>query len=128
MSFAFKKVKSFAHLSMVLTLALSSVHGVTYAHNFKAKPTGVLRSVASNGDAYLDKLDSYRKTLKMQVQQVFLPMVSEFDHIAPEVKKSITDTANKFSAVLDGRLNQFGQDYKDRFIDYDRSEDVKNVF
>ena len=55
-------------------------------------------------------------------------MVSEFDHIAPEVKKSITDTANKFSAVLDGRLNQFGQDYKDRFIDYDRSEDVKNVF
>lgn len=127
MSFLLKKRKYVMSLGLSFLMAVSAVYLPAQADQKELPLHLVHRKLASEqGDSYMEKLEKYRKTLKMQVHQVFIPMVNEFSNITPDVKKSTIDTAKKFSDVIDLRLGQFGQDYEARFINYNRNEDIKN--
>ncbi|MFS4459822.1 hypothetical protein [Bdellovibrio sp. HCB2-146] len=105
-------------------LALSLVISSAGHTQDRTEGTSAGISAVVQDNAFLERVESFRGSIAIQVLQVFNPIVQE-SQISESDKESLKNMATEFLRALDRQLLQYKADYRSEFITLEKVDGAK---
>lgn len=104
-----------------LSLAVSFSSPALYAQ----ENLGDLTIETTTDSNYLERVDSFKASFRIQLLQVFIPQILENKTLENHEKQKLTVLAQDLSEALDKKIDQFKLDYRSQFMDLTKDEAAK---
>ena len=115
--------KSIRYPLSVLGLSLAVSFSVPAVYAQESTNTTVAESASDSN--YLERVESFNVSFRMQLHQVFIPQILENTTLENHDKQRLTAMAADLSEALSKKIDQFKLDYRSQFMDLTKDEAAK---